>query len=469
MLDFFKAGSKVLGMNARNLTYIRPNNLKSTRILADDKIISKKMLKSNGVPVPHLIAKISSLSTLENFDWSTLPNSFVLKPNNGLGGAGILIVFGRKKGLENVWVKSSGKPVTVEDIKSHIRNILDGAFSLSGSPDVAFFEERLKLASQLKPYSYKGIPDIRIIIYNSVPIMAMLRLPTKESDGKANLQQGGIGVGIDLATGTTTTAVQGKSTLIEYIPGSRLLLRGIKIPHWDEMLHLAVKSQIASGLGFLGADVAIDRDRGPVFLEINARPGLSIQVANMAGLKRRLERVEGLKIKSVEHGVRVGKNLFGGEIEQELEETSGKKVIGSVEKVRLIGKNDLEEEVKAKIDTGAYTTSIDIELAKKIGYEHLVDEWQKIDFSKYEISRNNADNVAEKIFSEVRDNIPDLVDVSAVFASSGSSFRPLIKIPFVIDNKRIVAKVNIVDREGMQYPMIVGKRNLYKFLVDVSK
>jgi len=297
----------------------------------------------------------------------------------------------------------------------------------------------------------------------------MLRLPTKESDGKANLQQGGIGVGIDLATGTTTTAVQGKSTLIEYIPGSRLLLRGIKIPHWDDMLHLAVKSQIASGLGFLGADVAIDRDRGPVFLEINARPGLSIQVANMAGLKRRLERVEGLKIKSVEHGVTVGKNLFGGEIEQELEETSGKKVIGSIEKVRLIGKDEKEESVEAKIDTGAYTTSIDKNLAIKIGYADLIEKWDAIDFAQYPLEKSNGDEIAKKILSDIGNEIPDLIDVSAVFSSSGSSFRPMIKMPFVMDKRRITAKVNIVDRSNLNYPMIIGKRNLHKFLVDVSK
>lgn len=469
MFNFFSAGSQILGMNARNLTYIRPHNLSGAKKLADDKIGSKRMLRKNGVPVPPLIAKISSVSTLENFDWSTLPSSFVLKPNEGLGGSGILIVYAKKKNEENVWIKSNGKTVSVDDIKEHVRNILDGAFSISGSPDIAFFEERLKLDSVLKPYSYKGIPDIRIIIYNKVPIMAMLRLPTKQSDGKANLQQGGIGVGIDMATGTTTTAVMGKSTLVEYIPDSRLLLRGIKIPYWEEMLHLAVKAQIASGLGFLGADIAIDKERGPVFLELNARPGLSIQVANMAGLKRRLERVEGLDIKTVERGVAVGKNLFGGEIEQELEETSGKKVIGSIEKIKLIGINTKELEVEAKIDTGAYSTSIDKELAKKLGFEKTLEAFNALDLSEYEIKPDNDAEIKKDLMEKYGKKIPDIAGFSVVFSSSGSSIRPTIKVPFIMDGKKIPATVNVVDRSALNYPMIIGKKNLYKFLVDVSK
>ncbi len=469
MFDFFKASSQVLGMNARNLTYIRPNNLSNTKKLADDKILSKKMLRQNGVPVPRLIAQISSVSTLENFDWTTLPESFVLKPNQGLGGAGILIVYGRKKGTNNAWVKSSGKVVTTQDIIEHVRNILDGAFSLSNAPDTAFFEERLRLASELRPYSYKGIPDIRIIIYNKVPVMAMLRLPTKESDGKANLQQGGIGVGIDMATGTTTTAVLGKSKLIDYIPGSRMLLRGIQIPHWEDMLHLAVKAQIASKLGFLGADIAIDRERGPVFLELNARPGLSIQVANMAGLKKRLERIEGLSIKSVEHGVRVGKNLFGGEIEKNLEKTSGKSVIGSVEEITLIGKNGKEIEVRAKIDTGAYSSSIDEELAVKLGYEKVLQQWNKIDTEEYKLTKENQKEIQKEILDKYSKSIDDLSDVATVFSSSGSTIRPVVKCSFVMDKKKISAQMNIVDRQHMKYSMIIGKKNLYKFLVDVSK
>jgi len=297
----------------------------------------------------------------------------------------------------------------------------------------------------------------------------MLRLPTKESNGKANLQQGGIGVGIDMARGTTTTAVQGKSKIIEYVPGTRLLLSGIKIPYWDEMLTLAIKAQETSGLGFLGADIAIDRDNGPVFLELNARPGLSIQVANMTGLKKRLERVEGLKIKSIVRGVAVGKNLFGGEIEEELEGTSGKRVIGSVEEVTITGKNDEKIITKAKIDTGAYSTSIDTELARALGFGHVVDTFEKIDLSEFGEITQKGTGIDKAIEKKYKEHTPDLEGVSITWSSSGVTVRPIIEAKFVMDKKTIIAKINIVDRSDLKYDMIIGKKNLHQFLVDVSK
>lgn len=469
MFESLSASKKILGMNARNLTYIRPHNLKKAKRLADNKIKSKMLLKRAGVPVPRLIAQISSRRTLDNFDWNILPSSFVLKPNRGLGGEGIIVVYGRKKGTTDTWIRSDGRTVTVDDLKTHIRHILDGGYSLSNTPDIAFFEERLKLSKEFRPYAYKGIPDIRIIIYNKVPVMAMLRLPTKDSGGKANLQLGGIGVGIDMARGVTTTAVQGKSKVVEYVPGSRLLLSGIKIPYWDEIVMLAIKAQEASGLGYLGADIAIDRDSGPVFLELNARPGLSIQIANMAGLKRRLERVAGLKIKTALRGAMVGKNLFGGEIEEDLENTSGKRVIGSVEEVTLFGKNDTKVIAEAKIDTGAHSTSIDQKLARALGFGHVIDAFEEIDLSEYNLERGKMASVEKEILEKYKKTVPDLIEVSTVFSSSGISIRPFVKLQFIMDKKKITAKANITDRGDLNYDMIIGKRNLSQFLVDVSK
>lgn len=477
MFEILKNGKKLLGMNARNLDYIRPYNRKKAKRLADDKILSKRVLKKAGIPVPKLLAKIKTIEELEDFDWNSLPASFALKPNRGYGGGGILVVYGRKKPtkkqlmsleegemLDPVWVKSDGKKITVEDLKNHVRNILDGAFSLANMPDIAFFEERLTLLKLFKPYAYKGIPDIRVIVFNKIPVMAMLRLPTKESGGKANLQQGGIGVGIDLATGVTTTAVLGKGKIIDYVPGTRMLLSGIKIPYWKDILTLAVKAQEVSGMGFLGADVAIDRERGPVFLEINARPGLAIQIANLDGLKGRLERIKGLKIKTALRGVRVGRDLFGGEVEEEVEEISGRKVIGVIEKVKFIGKDDLQVELEAKIDTGAGLTAIDSELAKKLGFGSVVSEFEKMDIN-YEQIKNLSKEEREKMFSR----IPDLADTAIVHSSHGTTYRPMVKINFELDGVIVPAKTTIINRSHLQYSAIIGKRNLGKFLIDVNK
>lgn len=468
MLKFLaRKNNGLLGMNARNLLYIRPNNLKSAKRMADNKLLCKKILKKNNLPVPELIAKITSRQQLEDFDFGSLPESFVLKPNLGLGGEGILVVYGKKKGGENVWIKADRGLVSESDLRNHIQNILDGSFSRTNTPDIAFFEERIKISKVFKPYSYKGMPDVRVIVYNGVPVMAMLRLATKESEGKANLQLGGIGCGIDMATGVTTSSVQGKSRIIEYLPQSRLSLRGVKIPYWDRILEMAVLAQKASRLGYLGADVAIDRDRGPVFLELNARPGLSIQIANLDGLLSRLQRVEGLKVKSVSHGIKLAKNLFGGEIEEEIEEISGKKIIGTVEKVRLLGKNGEEIEVEAKIDTGAYSTSVDTELARKLGFGEVLEKFSTLDLSEYQIKPENEKKIKESFEQKYKPMFESLEGVAVVFSASGSSLRPVVKLEFEMDGERVFSLANIVERKNLKYSMLIGRKDLRKFLIQV--
>ena len=468
LLAYQKASRSLLGMNARNLEYIRPYNRASAKKIADNKLLSKKILKKNAIAVPELISQIKTLADLESFDWQALPDSFVLKPNRGSGGEGIIVVYGRKKNRIDAWVKADGSVITVDDLKNHTRNILDGSYSLSGIPDVAFFEQRLKLLKLFKPYTFKGIPDIRVIVFNKIPIMAMLRLPTKDSNGKANLTQGAIGVGIDLASGVTTTAVAGKQKIIEYLPGTRLLLSGIKIPYWQEILTLAVRSQEISNLGFLGVDVAIDKERGPVILELNARPGLSIQIANLDGLKGRLKKAAGIKIKTIKKGIRVGMDLFGGEIEEELEEISGKKVIGTVEKVKLIGKNGKVIEVEAKIDTGAYSSSIDTGLAKELGFGHVLDFFNSITLPTG-FTREEAKKIEEDLQKKYLNQCPDLADIVIIYSSHGFSIRPKVQVEFILDNITIKTQVNIVPRLELEKNMLIGRKNLSKFLIDTNK
>lgn len=464
MLNFVKNSHKILGMSSRNLEYIRPFNLKQAKKIADDKLLCKRILKKNGLPAPALIAEIRNHEELESFDWQGLPESFALKPNRGFGGEGIIVVYGKKKGRDDAWIKADRSLITIDDIKNHIRNILDGSFSLSGTPDVAFFEERMKLLKLFKPYSYRGIPDIRVIVFNKVPVMAMLRLPTKDSKGKANLAQGAIGVGIDLASGITTTALCGKNKMIEYVPGTRMLLSGIKIPFWKDILVLSAQAQEISGLGFLGADIAIDKERGPVIVELNARPGLSIQIANLAGLKERLNRISEMKIKTIAKGIRLGMDLFGGEIEEGVEEISGKKVIGTVEKVKFIGKNGKEIEVEAKIDTGADRTSIDCELAIQLGFQKTVEEFESLK-QPYEQLKNLSKEERWNMFK----NITDIASTVVVRSTHGYTYRPTINLEMILNNITIPARVAIINRSHLTYPVIVGSASLKNFLIDVTK
>jgi alpha-L-glutamate ligase-like protein len=424
----------------------------------------KRVLKKAGVPVPKLIKSIKTDEDLENFDFSTLPNSFVLKPNFGFGGEGILVVYGKKKGSENIWIKADRSQVTEDHLRTHIKNILDGSFSRIDTADIAFFEERIQLYQGFKPYAFRGVPDIRVLVYNRVPVMAMVRIPTEVSGGTSNLHRGGIGVGVDMTTGVTTTAIQ-YDKVIEKSPRG-MLLSGIKIPQWKEILELAIKAQDVSKLGYLGADIAIDRENGPVFMELNARPGLSIQVANQEGLIMRLNRVEGLKIKTVRRGVTLAQNLFGGEIEEEIEGLSGKRIISTVERVKTIGRNRQEIKIDAKIDTGASFTSMGLDLARELGFGETIDKYEEI-ILKYK-SWDDLKDLKVKERETLFKDVPYLADMAIIHSSHGTSYRPLVRIRIVMDKRTIPALVTIIDREHLKYPMIIGKRNLKRFLVEVK-
>lgn len=451
---------RILGMNKRSLSYLRPSNKKKYVHRADDKFETKKMLKKAVIPTTNLFAIIRDRRELLDFDWDKLPESFVLKPNMGFGGEGVIIVYGRKK---NGNMASAGKEISKDDLVNHVSNILDGNFSLANLPDSALIEERIKLTSFMKPYTFKGIPDVRIVVYNNVPIMAMLRLPTKKSGGKANLHQGGIGVGIDIAEGITTHAVVKGFILekeIDNHPDTKAPLRGIKIPNWKEVLEIAIKAAMASKLGYSGIDIAFDKDKGPLILEINARPGLSIQVANLTPLDDRLRRVKGLKVTTPERGVKIAQDLFGGEVEHELEEISGKEIIGLVENVKLIGKDNKEIEIEAKIDTGADFTSIDTSLAQELGYNDVVSIFHHL----YPSGHLNTMTPEEIIKLH-----KDIVDVKTIYSSHGETQRMLIPLTFYLANIKIITKATLIERKNLTYKMIVGNKNLSKFLIDASK
>ena len=478
-------------MNARNLSYIRPNNLQGAIHLANNKLRSKEVLFKAGVPVPKVYGIIRNRHELEVFKWSDLPKSFVLKPNCGGGGKGIKVIFGQKK--DQSWVSTEGGKMTIKDLRNHIMDIFEGFYSFSGTSDIAFFEERIQLLKTLKPYSYKGIPDIRVIVYNKVPVMAMLRLPTKESSGKANLHMGGIGLGVDIATGVTTNAVM-HDQLIEKHPDTKLKLSGIKIPYWREILEIAIKCQEVSKLGYIGVDVAIDGERGPVVLEINAHAGLSIQIANLSPLKYRLQKVSGLKVKNEAHGIRIAQDLFGGEVEEEIEDISGKQVLGIIEAIKIEHKvKDAEEseedengklktekpeekkeikpeemELKAKIDTGADLSSIDKSLAKDLGYSEIIDEFDELT-KNIEIDATLTKEILDEKIKDKLAKWGDNIDTVIIRSSHGTSYRLVIKMNIILSGVEIISRMSVTDRSNLEFPVIIGRKSLGRFLVDPSK
>ena len=347
IIRVFRNRKKVLGLNERYLGYIRPYNLRNSFRIADDKVLTKLKLTQAEIPVSPLIGLIKNHQDLRDLDFDTLPSSFVIKPVRGLEGGGIEIFY-NKKG--DYWIKSNGRKVSEEDLRNKFEEILDGKFSLHNQPDEVMIEERIKPHSNFRYYTYQGAPDIRVIVFNQVPVMGMLRLPTKNSDGKGNLKMGAIGCGIDIAAGRVTQAIIGKSGSIENVPHTGVRLSGLRIPYWNRILEYAVNAASLTQLGFASIDFLIDRELGPVVIEVNARTGLSVQLAEQDGLQWRLERVKGLKIKSVQQGIRLGKDLFGGEIEETVENVTGKNVIGIIEDITVYGKDDRKETMKCKID-----------------------------------------------------------------------------------------------------------------------
>src|SRR5258708_1254201 len=428
--------SSILGINARSLSYLTPLNSPKARRVADSKLMMFRVLRKATVPTPDLYKKFVNPRDVFDFKWESLPDSFALKPSRAFGGEGIIVVKKRatnEKGhkLPTTWITTQRTKITAEDLKLHVLDILEGAYSMKNIPDVAFVQEYVARHKTFRKYAYRGTPDIRVIVYNKIPVMAMLRLPTKESGGHANLHQGAIGVGIDIATGITTKAIW-HGNEIKYKPETSRKLHGIKIPHWTACLEIAVKTAIISGLGYAGVDIVLHPEKGPMVLELNARPGLQIQLANMEGLKKRLERVEELQVRDAEHGVKIAKALFAERFADRVKAEEGIKTIKAVELVTVEGLQNKKEKILAKVDTGAWSSSIDKELAIKLGiYSGNKILWYK-----------NA--------------------ISAL----GKEKRAVINVSFWLAGRKMKAPMTVSNRKSLTYKMIIGRTEMQGFLVS---
>ncbi len=303
----------LVGINKRNAGYTLAYNPRNKYPLVDDKLLTKKLAIEADLAVPELYGVIDSVGQLKKFDSILEPYmQFVIKPAQGSGGDGIMVIADR---FEQDWQTVNGQILTTCDIEQHITNILSGIYSLGGMADRAMIEYCVQFDPLFSDISYQGVPDVRIIVFQGVPVMGMVRLPTRKSCGKANLHQGAIGVGIDLSSGNTLTGVlNNKITRIH--PDTRNPIVGVKIPQWDKLLTIAAGCYELSGMGYLGVDIVLDRDKGPLILELNARPGLAIQIANRVGLESRLERVKKTKLDkaSIEERIAYSKAEFANKI-----------------------------------------------------------------------------------------------------------------------------------------------------------
>lgn len=277
---------KVLVMNQRNLHYVYPNNRRHDFPIADNKLLAKEVLVPAGVPMPKTYRMYSYFYELRNLkqDLSAY-REFVIKPAQGSGGGGIIVITDYAEGH---WISVSGKRYTLEDLTKRISDILFGIYSF-GLSDTAIIEERLIQHPEMDVLSPYGLADIRVIMYRHHPVLSMTRLPTRASDGKANLHQGAVGVGIDITSGLTRHAIhKGQPAAVHPDTGVALINR--VIPHWTEALSISRRAAEAVPLKYLGIDIAITTT-GPKVLEINVRPGIEIQNANHQGLREILDPI----------------------------------------------------------------------------------------------------------------------------------------------------------------------------------
>jgi len=281
----------ILGMNQRNSGYIGRYNPRRLYPLVDNKLKTKHIAHAANVTTPALLGVISMQAEVEGIE-AHIKNTagFVIKPAKGSGGKGILVITKVENGR---YYKANGHEERLSEIKRHLTDILAGLFSLGGSADVAVVEALIQFDNAFDGFSFEGVPDVRVIVFKGFPVMAMMRLSTSASDGKANLHQGAVGVGIDIATGKALHAVQFGLPL-EYHPDTNKELSTLEVPKWERLIYLAASCYEMTGMGYLGTDMVLDRDLGPMLLELNARPGLAIQIANGQGILPRLKLIESL-------------------------------------------------------------------------------------------------------------------------------------------------------------------------------
>ncbi len=283
--------SGILGINDRNVSYIVENNPRRLYPRLDNKLLTKQICQENGIPVPETYGVLSEHSQLRQFcEKVSSLSEFVVKPASGAAGRGIVVIASRSG---DSFFTAGGREITASDLRYHLSTIISGLYSLGGQEDSAILEQRIVSHPTIMNLAIEGTPDIRVILYRGIPAMAMIRLPTTQSGGRANLHQGAVAAAIDLANGLTFGGVC-ENRAITHHPDTKQLIAGIEIPAWREVLDASMRLSDELEMGYVGVDFVIDAKIGPVVLEANARPGLAIQLAHREGIVPRLKFIDSL-------------------------------------------------------------------------------------------------------------------------------------------------------------------------------
>jgi alpha-L-glutamate ligase-like protein len=423
--------SDILGMNARVQLYTSLNAPEAKKY-GFSKLRAKAFLHKHDIGVPELYAQITSSEELRHFDWRDIKGSFAIKPASGSAGKGIIVIAQYLK-RKNEWVDVAGHHYNADDLNLHVSDILAGQYSTWGTKYKAIIEERVPIHPDLSEYAQLGTPDVRVIVYHNIPVMAMARIPTEASGGRANLDQGAIGLGIDLATGKSTYGVSGKKKVIGYFPHNQRPVGGIQIPNWTQVLKTAVRAANATGLVYMGADIFLHPERGPLIAEVNAYPGLSIQLANHDGLRRRLQRLEGVEARNVSHAVKISQSLFGVSFPGTGADDIDRPIVAPKETVIIYGDRDRKIEVRALLNTGRYRSVIAQSVAQDLGLNDPQD-----------LLWDQRDETEEKV--------------------------PVVPVTFRMKDRKIDTSMIVSARlNNKRYPVELGRHDLAGFLLSAEE
>lgn len=333
----------ILGMNARNLLYIKKFNDKKSIRLANNKLQTKNFLAERWIPLAQTYGVIKDRKNLFDFDFGNLPKkNFVIKPNKWSKWQWILIArfLGESEEAKHdekiikkwPWKKFKdflqwrddkhnfqynyqiwNDIVNDMQLRRYLIDILDGKYSMTLGTDKIIVEEKLVAWEWFKEFCEYGLADIRIIVFNLVPVAAMIRVPTSKSKGKANLAAWWIGFGINIWTGRISSMLYKKRIRRNKFPTKYKDFWDKKIPYRDDILFLSSKIQYFVNLWYLALDRVITND-WPKLLEINARAWLEVQNISGIRLEKTLDKIADLKIEDPEKWVEIAKTLFSKDI-----------------------------------------------------------------------------------------------------------------------------------------------------------
>lgn len=340
----------ILWMNQRNNIYVKEFNPDRGIRLANNKEQTKKFLFQRSIPVPKTFLHIKNRQDRFEFNFSSLAsshNTFVIKPNNGSKGQGIFIINEIRKKKEYTHPKKINHSPTLEKIRWLKRTLIDYGYefrigdkrineiqlkkkvgwifqwlySSNGKQDTVLIEEKLIPWNGFELFCTHGLADMRIIMFNLVPVIAMLRVPTEQSGGKANLAQWGIGLGIDIVTGKINSLYRQWQSYTNSFPSEWSQFKNKKIPYRQEILEYSANAQYFVNSWYLGMDRVVTT-KWPKLLEINARAWLEIQNITGKPLLQIMKKIEDLHVTSPSKGLEISRTLFSPDRTSDIKPTN---------------------------------------------------------------------------------------------------------------------------------------------------